>query len=171
MFRLALVCVGLTAGVVAAAEPSKVELKKLATSLGEATMAGNATAVVEGTYPTVVETMGGKTKAVELIRTALKKMKDSGLSIKKYEVGEPGDFLKEGANTFSVVPSALEMATPSGQVRVRGYLLAISPDGGKTWTFADGSGLQQKAARDKVLPKLPAGLKLPEPSKPELIKN
>lgn len=49
------------------------------------------------------------------------------------------------------------------------YLLGISPDKGKTWTFVDGSGLQNEKARKAVLPALPDSLKLPAKGKPEII--
>src|SRR5205085_2945252 len=92
---------------------------------------------------------------------AMKQMSDQGFSLKSYWIGEPGEFFTEANNTFVVVPTKLEMTVPGGRMMNKSYLLGISPDGGKMWTFVDGAGLHDQASRDKVLPKLPAKLVLP----------
>ena len=63
------------------------------------------------------------------------------------------------------------MTFPAGRILAKTYLLGISPDGGKSWTFLDGTGLQSKEVREKVLPTMPAKLKLPELSPPQIIKE
>jgi hypothetical protein len=63
------------------------------------------------------------------------------------------------------------MNIPGGRSISRSFLLGVSPDGGKTWTFADGTGLQAQSDREKLLPKLPAALKLPAEQEPEVIKD
>ena len=74
--------------------------------------------------------------------------------------GEPG-----GARP----PAAREAA--GGKAVSKSYLLGISSDGGKTWKFADGAGLDKKESRDKTLPKLPAELQLPMIEPPAITKD
>jgi hypothetical protein len=102
---------------------------------------------------------------------AMKQMKERGVTFRSHTVGEPSGFLTEGGNTFTVLPTTVEMTVPGRRAVGKSYLLGISADGGKTWTFADGSGLDTHEKRDKLLPKLPAKLKLPEKQKPEIIRD
>ena len=170
MFRIVLAAAAV-AGAASAAEPSKAEVKKLANAMGKAMIANDIGAILDHTLPAAIEEMGGRKKALETLESTLKVMKARGIEFKKYELGDPEDFVTEGDNTFIVVPSVLEMASPMGTIRGRSFLLGISGDGGKTWKFADGAGVNRNGEADKVLPKLPAKLKLPPDSKPELVKD
>jgi len=115
--------------------------------------------------------MGGRENAVKASEKLMKSAAALGVVLKAYKVGEAGEFLTEGGNMFVVVPTSSEMATTNGTLVRKSYLLGISSDGGNTWTFADGVGLDKKEYRDKVLPKLPAKLKLPAKEKPQIIKG
>jgi hypothetical protein len=47
----------------------------------------------------------------------------------------------------------------------------MTTDGGKTWTFADGSGLAEGPVKEAILPTLPKALKLPDPKPPTVTKD
>ena len=127
--------------------------------------------VVDLTYPKVVELMGGREKMIGALEAGMKQLKERGHSFRSVEAGEPGEFLAEGKNTFVVVPTTTEMTVPGGKSIASSYFLAISPDGGKTWTFIDGNSLRTAERRKLILPKLPEKLELPEAKKPQFIKN
>jgi hypothetical protein len=173
MRRVSLACLvlAMTCLPARAEGPSKAEVKKVAKQMSDAFLQGKYDKLLDHTWPEAVKTLGGRKKAIEFLETAMQQMKQAGVSLEKYDVGEPGDFYKEGDNTFVVVPTTLEMKVKKERYRQKGYLLGISTDGGKTWKFVDGAGLANEKEREKVLPKLPAKLKLPEPSKPEAIKE
>jgi len=171
MFRIVVAAAVVAAGAAPAAEPSKAEVKKLAIAMGDAMKTNDVGTILDHTYPALVEQMGGRKKALKTLKSMLKVMKARGIEFKKYELGDPEEFVTEGDNTFIVVSSVLEMASPMGTIRGRSFLLGISGDGGKTWKFADGAGVNRNGEADKVLPKLPAKLKLPPDSKPELVKE
>ncbi|OWK40794.1 hypothetical protein [Fimbriiglobus ruber] len=173
MNRISIVCLAVVVSglPVWAAEPSKEAVRKLAAEVGDATVAGDYAKVIDNTYPTLVKELGGRDKALAAAEAAMKQLAAKGFAIKKYEVGEPDKFYTEGDNTFVVLPAVLHMALPVGKIRTKSYLLGISSDGGKTWKFLDGTSLQRKEFRERVLPKMPADLKLPEMSKPEIEKN
>jgi hypothetical protein len=63
------------------------------------------------------------------------------------------------------------MTAPKTKVVAESYLLGMTTDGGKTWTFADGTALAQGPARDALLPTLPKDLKLPEQKPPMVTKE
>jgi hypothetical protein len=52
---------------------------------------------------------------------------------------------------------------------VKSYLIGVSADDGAHWTFIDGSGKAEE--RKKIVPDLPAALKLPRPQQPQYIKG
>ena len=173
MNRLILACLalGLVCAEVRAEGPSKDAVKKLAIEMKDGTLAGDYAVVIDHTYPTIVKEMGGREKAIEQVKSIMESMKNQGFEITRYNVGEPGEFKTEGVNTFVVVPTSLEMKFAAGRVIQKSYLLGVSPDGGKAWTFLDGAGARDKATWARVVPKLPEGFKLPDPAKPEVIRN
>jgi hypothetical protein len=69
---------------------------------------------------------------------------------------------------FSVVPTSTTMtgtATADARITQKSFMLAISTNNGKTWTFVDGSTLTP-AMLSKLIPDLPPELKLPPPQAP-----
>ena len=154
-----------------AAEPSKKEVKRLAEKVAKATIEGDAETIVDLSYPGLVKLIGGRKEMIEFTRAAIEQLRDEGDAFKKFEVKEPQTFYTEGANTFIVVPTRFEMMVSKKTVAGESYLLAISSDQGKTWTFLDGSGMHHKEFRKKILPKLPEKLILPELSKPMVIED
>jgi hypothetical protein len=173
MSRINLICVMLALGCLTARadEPSKSAVKKLVKELVDATIGGDYAKVIDHTYPAAVKELGGRKEAIELTEASAKQMKDKGCSITKYEVSDPGDFHTQGDNTFVVVPISMELKFPAGKILDNSYLLGISSDSGKSWKFLDGTSLQDEESRAKVLPKMPATLKLPKKGKPEIIKD
>jgi hypothetical protein len=141
-------------------------IRKLAESLVTATMNGDYAFVVDHTYDGVVKELGGRDEAIRVAASSIEELKTSNLKVQTYRVGTPQDIYVEGKYSFTIVPTWLEMFAPDARIVARSYLLGISADGGKTWKFADGSGLDDTTFRERALPKLPADFKLPESEKP-----
>jgi hypothetical protein len=174
MIRISSACSLLIAAalVVSAGETSRSLVKKLAQDMGVATMKGEYAKVIDQTYAPLVAQLGGRDKAVAGVETLMKQMKEKGFILKNFNVGDAGEILSEGGNSFVVLPTRVEMSVPNGKIIAKSFLLGISADQGKTWKFADGSGIiQQKEQREKLLPKLPADLKIPEPEQPQVIRE
>jgi hypothetical protein len=172
MLRISGACVCLFALVVIvqADEPAAAEIvKKRAQELGNATIRGDYAKVIDDTFDGVVRELGGRDKAIQVIANGMSKLKAKGITFKKYSVGKPGDFHREGDNTFVVVPTVLEMSLPGNRLIAKSYLLGISGDNGKSWKFVDGAGMDKKEIREKVLPKLPAKLQLPAKEQPKVV--
>lgn len=173
MGRAKLVCIVVLMGFLKlhGDEPAKTTVMKFAKDMRDATLAGDCARLIDNTYPTAVEELGGRKNAIEVAEASMKEMKRKGFAIVKYDFSEPGDFYVEGDNTFVVLPATIEMKFPTGKILSKSYLLGISPDAGKSWKFIDGSGLQDKEANGKLLPKMPIKLKLPYYVKPEVIED
>lgn len=169
---IAVACLAAACAGAAGQDPLKpADIKKLAQGVGDATIKGEYAKVIDATHDGLVKMLGGREKAIQTTETAMKAVAAQGITVTKYSAGEPGEMYTEGAYTFTVLPTVVEMKAPIGRIVSKGYLLGVSPDGGKTWKFADGAGLGNEKIREVGLPKLPAKLKLPEMPKPEIIKD
>jgi hypothetical protein len=174
MTRIGAVCLLVASAVlvVHAGEPARTAaVKKLATELADATRKGDYDRVIDHTHDAIVKDLGGREKAISGIETLMKSLMAKGVTLKGYQVGDPGKFYTEGGNTFVVVPTVMELGFPGGKAVSKSYLLGISTDGGKTWKFADGAGMADRANRERVLPKLPAELQLPALEPPVITKD
>jgi hypothetical protein len=169
--HVSLVLVVCATAVAAQEESRSAVAKKKAQEIGEAIKAEDYAKVIDLTYSKVVETMGGREKMIDALKDGMKELKEKGFKFRSLEVGEPGEILSEGSNTFVVVPTTTEMMAPGGKIVVKSYLLGISTDGGKAWTFVDGNGIGTVEKREQILPKLPEKLKLPDAHDPKFIKD
>jgi hypothetical protein len=145
--------------------PEKVAKSK-ANEVVQATIKGEYDKVADFTYPKVVEMMGGREKMISVMKTAFKEMKAKGFETRSVKVGDPSPLVAGNTEVYTIVPFTLEMKVPGGSAIGKSFLLGISADKGKTWTFVDGSGISTEKKKKKLLPHLPEELKLPKPEKP-----
>lgn len=155
------------------ADPQTERIRKLAVENSAALTSGNYARLVELTYPKVVEMIGGRDKMIETLRNGTEDMKARGNAILGAEVSEPKEVVPRGDKQFAIVPTTTRMRVPEGTLRFKGFLIAISEDRGKTWTFIDGAGLVREPGKEKeklaqVLPDFPPQLSLPAPEQPVL---
>src|SRR5438094_10588757 len=118
MVRIGMACVVfVAAGITIQPDDAakKATVKKLAQEIGEATLKGDHGKLMDHTYDGVIKQLGGREKAIAAIDTIMQSMKSQGITIKSFKVGEPGEFLSEGGNTFVVVPTGIEMTFPGGK--------------------------------------------------------
>ena len=170
---LAIVLLIATTVAVHAEEAAQIQaVKKAAQEIAIATVEGDFSTVIDLTVDGIVELAGGREKAIQELKTTMAKLGEIGVKIASYEVQEPQELVAEGDLIFVVVPYKIGMSTPQGKFLYKTYVIGISSDEGKTWKFADGSKLNQNdATTEKVLPKLPAKLKVPEKEAPKRIKD
>src|SRR5262249_28229103 len=107
----------------------------------------------------IIEEMGGREKVIAETKAAMLDAKNKGIAIKLEKVELPTDFARAGNTLYTVVPYKLEVAGPGVKFGQAGFVVGVSSDQGKTWTFVDGGapdGLR------RFLPELPKELRLPE---------
>jgi hypothetical protein len=141
-------------------------IRKLAAENGTALTSGDFAHVVALTYPKVVELIGGRDKMLETLRRSNEDMKARGSAIIGVEVSEPKEVVSAGDKQFAIVPMTVSVQVPTGILRSKGFLIAVSEDRGKTWTFIDGAGLVSESGKEKekltqILPDFPPQLALP----------
>jgi hypothetical protein len=151
----------------AAADPQTERIRAAATENSTAFTTANYDRLVDLTYPKVVELLGGREKMIELLRHGTEDMKSRGSVIVGADVAEPKDVITAGDKRFAIVPMTVHVKVPEGTLRAPGFLLAVSTDGGKAWTFIDGAGLTREKLT-QVFPDLPSELSLPALERPVL---
>ncbi len=157
----------------ASADPQTERIRKLAAENSAALSSGNYARLVELTYPKIVEMIGGRDKMIETLRRGSEDMKAHGTAILGAEVSEPKEVVTAGDKQFAIVPMTVRVQVPDGTLHSKGFLIAVSDDHGKTWTFIDGAGLMREPGKEKeklaqVLPDFPPQLSLPPREQPVL---
>lgn len=173
-YRISLTVTALTlCAQLASADPQTERIRKLAAENSAALTSGNYRRLVELTYPKVVEMIGGRDKMIETLRRGSEDMRAHGSAILGAEVSEPKEVFTAGDKQFAIVPMTTRVQVPDGTLRSQGFLIAISEDRGKTWTFIDGAGLVREPGKEKeklaqILPDFPPQLSLPAREQPVL---
>jgi hypothetical protein len=144
--------------------------EQAAQAYADAALAGDFPSVADRTYPALVEFMGGREKLIAASADAMKTFKARGFAIQSVKASAPAQSLSEGEKTYAVVPTTMQVTAPGEDFEAKSYLLAISSDQGKTWTFMDGGNLVDPKIREKLLGKFPEKLKLPVIEKPQQFK-
>ncbi len=162
LYPLALVCL-----VLGACSPNTLDeaavkrvVKAKAETIASATISGDYAAIADATHPKVIEMGGGRARMIAAMKTAFDQMRTAGYGVADVRVEAPADLVRAGNTLYAVVPMMLEMKTPQGVMEQRGFVVGVSSDLGKSWSFVDGSVGPEKIKQ--VLPDLPAQLTLPE---------
>ncbi len=159
--------------VVKMPEVDKGLIKSRAEELSRAFIAGEFLKVAELTYPDVVEMGGGREKMAAYLAKEMGDAKTMGYEILSYALGEVGQVVGVKEYLFAAVPTTMRMKTPQGVWSRKSFLLAVSRDGAKTWTFVDGEGTSKE--RFQVLCPSAASaadkLELPTPGAPTMEKE
>jgi hypothetical protein len=157
----------------ASADPQTERIRKLAAENSAALTSGNYARLVDLTYPKVVGIIGGRDKMIETLRRGNEDMKAHGGAILGAEVSEPKEVVTAGDKQFAIVPMTVRVRVLEGTFRSKSFLIAISEDRGKTWTFIDGAGIIQEPGKEReklaqVVPDFPTQLSLPAGEPPVL---
>ncbi len=120
--------------------------------------------ILDLTHPRVAELAGGRDKMISMMESSLKEMKAQGVTFRSSKVYAPREPVKAGSHLYIVVPFLLEPKVPGGKLLRKSYVIGVSNDQGKSWVFVNGNSDVNKLKR--ILPALPAQLKLPEKQKP-----
>lgn len=144
----------------------KKRVKAKVEELNTALLKEDFNKVVSLTHPKLVKIAGGKKALVESMESGTKSMTSKGISISSVETNEPSGIVKSTTEMYTVVPFTLKMTVPKGTMRVQSFVIGVSSDEAKTWTFVNGD--VDDEALKQVLPDLPKDLKLPQKQKPQM---
>jgi hypothetical protein len=140
-------------------------VKKKAGETSQALVKGDYDRVVDLTYPVIVEKLGGRTKMIRLLKSGREEMKSKGFDFRSVTVQAPAALIQSEPDVFAIVHTSVEMSVPRGKLTQKSFLIGISADKGKSWTFIDGVNLDAKKIK-QILPRFPENTKLPDKQKP-----
>ena len=118
------------------------------------------------THPKLVQAMGGRERMIELLKSGQKEMATRGIQLLSASLQPKVEVAQGGDEWFAVVPYDLEMSVPAGRALVKTWLLGVSADQGKSWTFVDGGKLNADGVK-RLFPQFPAKLNLPAKQPPQ----
>jgi len=155
-------------GVTVAASASELtdRIRTEAQRCADALLSGDYATLIALTHPRTVQEMGGTEAAITVVRESMAELKADGVTLESVAIGPPQEPVASGAIVGVMVPQTKILKTSTGRLRLVGYLLAISEDGGGRWTFIDTSTLNDHSLRE-YFPGLADVLKLPARPPPE----
>jgi hypothetical protein len=163
-----LLCAFPISTILAADAAIKKLVKENVQTLNDSLAKGDFAKVVDLTHPKIVELLGGRENSIATMEKGMKEMNAQGIEVKSVKVGDPSDVVKQGDELYLYVPFELTMKLPNGKVTIPSYVIGLSTDQGKSWTYVDANGGENIK---KILPNLPSTLKLPEKKKPVMEKD
>ena|SRR5215831_6530483 len=105
---------------------------------------------------------------IAIVQKGISDMAADGYRFKSAAVGAPTQLLAVGGELHAMLPLTQVMTAPGGELHLEGYLLAVSSDRGKTWTFVDAEKLTADNVR-QVLPNYDPRLQLPAKKEPRFV--
>lgn len=142
-----------------------VFLKKQAKRFAVATFNGDHQTIIALTYPGLVKLSGGPEQMQKLITEKIESLKKQGVMKFDGSIGSPGSFYKAGDQIHCLLPETLVLKTFNGRYIGRSYLLAVSNDKGKSWTFLDVGNMPADVLH-RLLPNYNEDLVIPASGKP-----
>jgi len=136
------------------------------TTCAEAVSKGDYKTLADLTHAKGVEAAGGLEKMLERVEAAMEDMKSKGIVLGKSKVDMPKELTKDNGKIYCVLPTTLGMSIMGKTITVSAFLLGISEDQGKSWTFLDGNGGEESLR--KMLPDLPKSMKFPARTQPKV---
>ena len=142
-----------------------VLLKKQAMAFARASFNNDHKTVLDLTYPGLIALSGGRDTLEKLITERIESLKKQGIISFNGSVVSPGPFYKAGSQIHCLIPEIIVMKMFNGRYVTRSYLLAVSDNNGKSWTFMD-VGKMPGPVLHKLLPNFNDELLIPTPGKP-----
>ena len=134
----------LSATFVGAAEDPKANIRADFDRAVQAVAAGDAEAILDGTYPGLVQLVGGRDAMRSIVLENLKDLERRGLVVVGTEIVSISDPLQAGEELHAVVRAKRTLKGDGGKQVQDTFMIAISGDGGTKWTFVDGRPLTPK---------------------------
>jgi hypothetical protein len=116
-------------------------------------------------YPGIIKIGGGKDKLIAATKKSYEDMAKDGFSIADVTLGEFSTILKSGTTLQAVIEEKLKIKFKQGHMVSKSYLIAVSEDGGKTWTFIDTSNKTLEQVR-QLFPLVSTKLVIPKKEDP-----
>lgn len=113
-------------------------------------------------HPVLVEQMGGKNKALQILKEATSnELSAKGVTIDSVHIGEPGPIISYKGQLQCVIHRDIFMTINGKRIRADGNGVACSFNKGKNWFFVDLTGNVQENEQQKKNLRISEDLVLP----------
>jgi type II secretion system protein G len=168
---------GVTILVIAVCTPPSADeadhqetVKKQAQAMIDAYLAEDYEKLVDLTYPKLVEMLGGREKMITWLKSFAEQAESKGVKLHSMKLTGPAKIAQTSQEIVAVVPTVMELeAKIPGRFKQPSFLIGVSSDDGKTWTFLEGLRVDAERLK-KLLPEFPKELKLPKVQRVDLAK-
>jgi hypothetical protein len=140
-------------------------LKSQATIMMQAFTKPDYKTFVSFTYPRVVEMMGGVESMIKFLEKSIEQTKAEGFTFQSVNIGSVTKGVVAGNELHALVQQQITLQAKEGIITANSYLLAISKDSGKNWTFVDAANLTREKI-EMMFPDYNYELKIPEKQAP-----
>lgn len=152
-------------------KPASVDVSEkvivLAEQMAQATKDGETDFIIDRTHPKLIELAGGRGKMLEILNKAMEPMRAQGIKIADYKILREVQVRRAGKDIYVVVPTIMDLNYQGRIMRTDSFLLGVSEDSGRTFSFLDGSGAaKNRSMLKRLLPNLPDDFAIPTPSLP-----
>ena len=166
MKRLPVILVTLVlVALVHAAEDPTAKIRASFERASEAVAASDTEAILESTYPGLVQQVGGRAAMRVMVTESLKDLERKNLVVVGTEIVSISQPLQAGAELHSIVRAKRTVKGPGGVQIQDTFMVAVSRDNGMSWTFVDGPQLTPKHI-EALFPDFNEALELPETAPP-----
>jgi hypothetical protein len=146
----------------------KKVVKEKVNVMNDAKLKGDYSKLADLMHARVIQSMGGKENMIAQTDKMMKMMKKDGIEFKSFKLGEPSAIVKQGTDLYIYVPNEMTITIKGGKLIQQNYVVGVSPDQGKSWTFAE---TDSTGRIKKIFPNLPNELKLPDTKKPVYVED
>lgn len=145
---------------------TKEELKESALRdakiASKATLEGDYNLVLKHTYPSVVEMMGGKEKASQIVASMFEEMTQQGFVFEKAEVEFVSDVVFEQNEYRCYTQSMNVMKMNKMIINSKSYLFGFYDADKKYWYFIEAEKMKNTALMNQLFPDFETSLIVPE---------
>lgn len=131
----------------------------------QAVVAGDTAAILAGTYPGLIKQVGGPDAMRDMLSKNLAGLEERGMAVLGTEIVSVSDPVQAGSEIHAVVRATRTVKAPGGRQIQDTFMIAVSADQGKNWTFVDGPQLTPQHI-DQLFPDFNDALVLPRVKAP-----
>ncbi len=141
---------------------TKKDALKDAKIVAKATLELDINTVLEHTFPSILDIMGGKEKAKNLLKTTFDGMIQQGFVFEKAEVVSVSDIVEEQGEHRCYVENFNQMKIGDTRIKSKSFLLGVYDKKNKKWLFLEAKEMKNKVLFEQILPGFKTNLKIPE---------
>ena len=135
-------------------------IRRDTTAYFDALRAENYDRLAELSYGRIVESTGGRENFVRMLEMADQMRKAQQVEYGDAMIISLSDVVDAGPQLHVIVKALQDRVSPAGTKEKTMFLMGISEDGGKSWTFVDAERVTP-ANKDKLFPEFNDSLQLP----------